>query len=68
MSHRLKPMADAGFMAGRALARPAASGTVTIAMDCGPLKPQRRGAKRLRYGGSCVGCLARWLEPTTTRL
>jgi hypothetical protein len=45
-------------MVGRALGHLVASGTATIAMGCAPLKPQRRGAKRPRYGGNFGGCLA----------
>jgi hypothetical protein len=55
--------AAVGYMVGRALGHPVASGTATICMDCAPLKPRRRGAKLPRYGGSCAGRLARWLKP-----
>ena len=50
-------------MVGRALGHPVASGTAIIGMGCARLTPQRRGAKRPRYGGNFGGCLAIGIVP-----
>jgi len=54
-------------MVGRALGHLVASGTATIGMGCARLKPQRRGAKRPRYGGKFGGCLAIGIVPGNRR-
>ena len=50
-------------MVERAQGHLVASGTATIGMGCALLKPQRRGAKRPRYGGNFGGCLAIGIVP-----